>query len=265
MSKILGLDLGSNSIGWALVDDKKKRIIDTGVRVFQEGVNRITGGSEESKNKVRRDARGARRRNARYKMRRDTLCNALGHLDMFPKDGHEIEAFFEIDPYVAREKGISEKISLLELGRAFYHINQRRGFSSNRKTASKEDSTIFKGTDDKAGINEVKQKLTEDNFKTVGEYLANLNPHEERRRNRYTLRSWYKEEFEKLWENQKQFYPELLTDKEKEYIQNVIFFQRPLRSQKRLVGYCTFEPKKRCTPKSSPVFQYFRILEQLNN
>jgi len=49
MSKVLGLDLGSSSIGWALIDDKNKQIIDSGVRVFEEGVNRGTSGKEDSK------------------------------------------------------------------------------------------------------------------------------------------------------------------------------------------------------------------------
>ena len=53
MSKILGLDLGTNSIGWAIIDDGAKKIIDCGVRIFPEGVNRDTKGAEVSKNETR--------------------------------------------------------------------------------------------------------------------------------------------------------------------------------------------------------------------
>jgi len=261
MPKILGLDLGTNSIGWALIDDRQNKIIDSGVRIFQEGINRNTTGSEVSKNKDRRDARGARRMNARYKMRRDMLIEALQELNMFPQDG--ADHFFQIDPYQTRAKGLDEKLSLFELGRALFHLNQRRGFKSNRKTTSKEDGTIFKGSDDKIGIDEARKELKE-HFRTLGEYLASLDPHSRRRRNRYTLRVWYEEEFNKLWEQQKQYYPDILTDENKENLFSIIFFQRPLKSQKHLVGMCTFEKKKRCSPKSSPVFQYFRILEQIN-
>ena len=38
MATILGLDLGTNSIGWAVVDTSEKKIVDTGIRIFPEGV-----------------------------------------------------------------------------------------------------------------------------------------------------------------------------------------------------------------------------------
>jgi len=263
MPQVLGIDLGPNSIGWALINEEKNQIIDTGVRIFQEGVNPPQG-KEESKNKARRDARGARRRNFRYKMRRNTLIKALKKLGMFPDDPYAVQDYFKMDPYLLRKRGLDEKLTLVELGRALYHLDQRRGFLSNRKAGGNEDSAIFKGDQVKAGINEVKIILEENKYRTFGEYLASLDPHDKRRRNRYTLRLWYKEEFEKLWTKQQEFYPEQLNDQEKAFIYKLIFMQRPLRSQKHLVGFCTFEKDKRCAPKSSPVFQYFRVLEQVN-
>ena len=262
MSRVLGLDLGSNSIGWALVDNDKKEIIDSGVRIFQEGIDRAKG-PEVSRNKDRRDARGARRRNKRYRLRRDKLKNSLKNIGMFPQDVADEPAFFKLNPYELRKKGLDEKLTLLEFGRALFHLNQRRGFQSNRKTASSEDGKIFTGDDTKTGIDDGKEALQKQ-YRTIGEYLADLNPLEKRQRNRYTLRAWYKTEFELLWQKQRTYYPDLLTEKEKRHIFNVIFFQRELKSAKHLVGYCTFEKKKRCSPKSSPVFQYYRILEQIN-
>jgi CRISPR-associated endonuclease Csn1 len=50
MAKILGLDLGTNSIGWAVVEKENGEdfeLIDKGVRIFQEGVN-IEKGIESS-------------------------------------------------------------------------------------------------------------------------------------------------------------------------------------------------------------------------
>ena len=53
MAKILGLDLGTNSIGWAFVDDSKKEILGIGSRVFPAGVNELGQGEKElSKNAV---------------------------------------------------------------------------------------------------------------------------------------------------------------------------------------------------------------------
>ncbi|HOX87684.1 MAG TPA: type II CRISPR RNA-guided endonuclease Cas9 [bacterium] len=264
MSKILGLDLGSNSIGWALIDDMKQSVVASGVRIFQEGVNRNTSGSEVSKNVVRRMARNIRRQNFRFRMRRDTLRHALQKLEMFPRHPEEENSFFKIDPYEIRKNGLSQKLTLFEIGRVLYHLNQHRGFLSNRKTASNEDGKLFQGGDNTLGIDYSREKLQTGAYQTLGEYLASINPHEERRRNRYTLRKWYLEEFEKLWQTQERYYPEKMNAREREFVKDVIFFQRRLRSQKGLVGYCTFEPKKRCSPKSSPVFQYFRILEQVN-
>lgn len=63
----LGLDIGSRSIGWAVVDSgEKPKIIDMGVRVFPEGVDRDTKGLEKSKNATRREARGKANTPATY-------------------------------------------------------------------------------------------------------------------------------------------------------------------------------------------------------
>ena len=53
MAYTLGLDIGSNSIGWALLDKGNKKLTDIGVRVFPEGVDRDTKGLEKSKNATR--------------------------------------------------------------------------------------------------------------------------------------------------------------------------------------------------------------------
>ncbi|MGD9489604.1 MAG: type II CRISPR RNA-guided endonuclease Cas9 [Calditrichaceae bacterium] len=265
MANILGLDLGANSIGWALINDTDSRIIATGVRVFPEGVERSGNKSEESRNAKRRQARLIRRNLARKRSRRDFLIKKLKTYKMFPNDNSELEKFFKMDPYEIREKAIIQKISLLELGRALYHINLRRGFLSNRKMNNDENNKIYKGSEGKIGITETQRAIIDHNALTLGQYLAGLNPHEERRRNRYTLRDMYNNEFNQIWEKQTEFYNDFLTDEMKTVLENAIFFQRKMRSQKHLIGTCTFERSKKTTPKSSPFFQYFRILEQVNN
>ncbi len=70
--KILGLDLGSNSIGWALMneaDDEVNQIIDLGSRIFNKAVEEKV---PTPKNQKRRDMRLGRRvlqRRARRKLR----------------------------------------------------------------------------------------------------------------------------------------------------------------------------------------------------
>ena len=56
----LGLDLGTNSIGWALLNEDQEKIVAAGVRVFPEGVDRDQQGGEKSKSQTRRVARGTR-------------------------------------------------------------------------------------------------------------------------------------------------------------------------------------------------------------
>src|SRR5680860_757981 len=87
MSKILGLDLGTNSIGWALIeqkDESKGQIIDIGSRIFPMGVNMEKGTNEVSKNATRREKRQGRRQNFRRKMRKEKLAELLIEQNMFP-------------------------------------------------------------------------------------------------------------------------------------------------------------------------------------
>ena len=117
-SYTLGLDIGSRSIGWALLDGRKKAsIVDIGVRVFPEGVDRDTKGAEKSKNVTRREARGARRNRGRYKQRRNLLVKTLKSAGLLPEDKKESEELLKKEPYQFRAKGLDEKLSLFEFGR----------------------------------------------------------------------------------------------------------------------------------------------------
>lgn len=262
MSRILGLDLGPNSIGWALLDQEDETIIGTGVRIFQEGLNR-PGGKEESKNATRRGARQARRMTARRNARRNKLIYVLTELGLLPEDDIERQSLFCEDPYLLRAKGLDRKLTLHELGRALYHINLRRGFKSNRKKDQpSETGALYEGSETKTGIDSTREEMKSGGFRTLGEYLNSLDSSHKRRRNRYTLRRWYIDEFNKLWDKQRRYYPEVLTEDAKQEVYDTIFHQRPLKSQKKNVRSCTFEGNKRAAAKSSPIYQSFRIHEQ---
>ena len=268
MSKILGLDLGTNSIGWALVDPEKSNILDMGVRVFEQAVNDLNTGKEESKNAQRRMARQTRRQLDRKKKRKELLFKNLLTLGFI--NNHDKHDFFRIDPYQSRRDALYGKLEIEKIGRAFYHICKRRGFKSSRKDKidEKEKGAIYDGdkSGEKPGISELKRELTELGFKTIGEYFCSLDPHEKRIRNRYTERKMYEEEFDLIWNTQKQFYPDILTDEHYHALKNeIIFYQRPLKSQKDTIGKCMLEPKKKRIAKSHPLFQEFRMLQQVNN
>ncbi|MFQ5444161.1 MAG: type II CRISPR RNA-guided endonuclease Cas9, partial [Nitrospinales bacterium] len=259
MSYILGLDLGTNSIGWACIDEKNQKVHGKGSRIFPEGVDRDTKGKEVSKNTQRRNARQLRRRLARRVQRKENLYEVLISLEMAPQTPSEKGLFFQNDPYKLRKKGLDDKLTKLEFGRVLYHLNQRRGFKSSRKAEKeKEDGIVAQKT------TELQKEIEQNNCRTLGEFFSRLNSGEQRIRDRYTLRKMYEEEFDLLWKAQKIYHPEL-TDELKNQIRNqIIFYQRPLKSQAKLIGFCSLETNKRRSAKERLVAQKFRILETIN-
>jgi CRISPR-associated endonuclease Csn1 len=90
----LGLDLGPNSIGWALVDESAQQVIAAGVRVFLEGVER-SGKKEQSKNKSRRDARSQRRQLARRSKRRRQIRESFLAIGFLPTEANQTKKLSE--------------------------------------------------------------------------------------------------------------------------------------------------------------------------
>ncbi|NLE29082.1 MAG: type II CRISPR RNA-guided endonuclease Cas9, partial [Phycisphaerae bacterium] len=259
----LGLDLGPTSIGWALIGYEnyiENRLIDVGVRVFPEGVDRDTRGLEKSKNEGRRIARGTRRQKERRRRRKLRLVRLLKEVNLWPAEPEEVKKLFQTDPYTLRVRGLDEKLELFELGRVLYHLNQRRGFKSNRKSGkSKDDGKVMQG------ITELERKMNEVQARTLGEFLFKIKACE-RIRNHYTRRDMYQTEFEKIWDKQKEYYPNILTDQFKRQLADeVIFFQRPLKPQDDLIGKCELEPDQPRCPKADWYAQRFRIVQDVNN
>lgn len=258
----LGLDIGSNSIGWALLNtDGNPSIVDAGVRVFQEGVNRDTKGAEVSKNETRRMARGARRNRFRRNYRKDKLLRLMKRNGLMPNDQTLNGDIFLLDPYQLRAKGLDEKLSLHEFGRALYHLNQRRGFLSNRKSGkAKDDGVVIKS----AG--ELQQRMDAQGARTLGEYFSRIDTTQERIRDNYTFRGMYQKEFDLLWKKQSSFYPEILTPELRQAIADeTIFYQRPLKPQSDKIRLCSLEPEQRGCPRGDWHARRFRILQDVNN
>ncbi|WP_165930068.1 type II CRISPR RNA-guided endonuclease Cas9 [Flavobacterium sandaracinum] len=171
MAKILGLDLGTNSIGWAIVDKDGNdfSLVDKGVRIFSEGVSiEAKTNSESSKAAKRTEFRSARKLKYRRKIRKIELLKVLSDNDLCPKlsndeladwrykkiypqndefrfwlstdnqDDEENRKLQNKNPYKFRFRAAKEELDFSKkedryiLGRAFYHIAQRRGFLSNR-------------------------------------------------------------------------------------------------------------------------------------
>ena len=130
----LGLDIGTNSIGWWLYKTEKNvitEVLDGGVRIFSDGRDPK---SKESSAVERRIACGQRCRRDRYLRRKAALMKRMAEEGLMPVDPAEAKKLELLDPYALRAKGLTEKLPLVHLGRALFHLNQRRGFKSNRKT-----------------------------------------------------------------------------------------------------------------------------------
>ena len=269
----LGLDLGSSSIGWCMVrldfDQKPIAVVRMGVRIFPDGRNPKDGTSLAV---TRRTARQMRRRRDRLLKRKQRLLDALVRFGFFPADDQERKALTVLDPYVLRKKGLHHPLSAPEFARAVFHINQRRGFRSNRRTDAKDNESGAL----KSAIKQLREKLDEENCETLGEWLANR--HEQKLSVRARLRGNTKKdraydfcadramvehEFETLWHRQSRFHPEIFTVTAHAEIKDILLHQRRLRPVDP--GRCTLLPDEKRAPFALPSVQRFRIYQELNH
>ncbi|MEN6458245.1 MAG: type II CRISPR RNA-guided endonuclease Cas9 [Thermoguttaceae bacterium] len=289
---ILGLDLGVQSVGWALLDiddnDRPCGIRRTGVRCFDSGVGsetEIASGKDESQNIQRRQARLQRRQLWRRGRRLKKVFLLLQKAGLLPPDEartpdqrHELLKKLDLElakqyvpehdrvaghllPYRLRCLALDQPLPPFAFGRALFHLAQRRGFLSNRKSSAKEDK---ESGDVKAGISDLRRKMEEAGARTLGEYFAGLDPEEQRIRKRWTARDMYVDEFDKIWDAQASSHVNLGAPWKKR-IGDAIFHQRPLKSQKHLVGMCELEPDCRRAPWASLEAQRFRYLQKVND
>lgn len=287
----LGIDAGCASIGWAIVelDDKgvPKCPHSAGVRRFEAGVEGdISRGRDESKSQQRREARGPRRNTWRRQWRLQKVFTALQQAGLLPETksaGHDardqmlaaldqqligdIELITDrisahVVPYELRKRALDEPLPAFALGRALYHLAQRRGFLSNLKTGRGDDQEEQGKV--KAGISELADNIDRAEARTLGEYFAGLDPEEQRIRQRWTSRQMYRDEFDQICNAQSAHHPQLAPGLREE-LEHAIFYQRPLKSQRGLIGKCDLEPQRRRAQTASLPFQHFRILQRVND
>lgn len=288
MTKILGIDTGTNSLGWAIVEKQADDyyLLDKGVNIFQEGV-KIEKDLDASKAAQRTAHRAARVRNYRIKLRKIRLLRILSDAHLCPplsktalsawrlKNEYPKNELFmqwqgtddvsEKTPYAYRHKCIHESLDLSDitdrhiLGRAFYHMIQRRGFLSNRKDQSGDETGNVKES-----ISNLTQEMHDAGYEYLGDYFYALYNKGEKIRNHYTARNeHYLAEFKAICN--KQELDRYLGNEGVYQIEKAIFDQRPLKSQKGQVGKCLFEKNKTKCPSSHPMYEEFRMLSFINN
>jgi CRISPR-associated endonuclease Csn1 len=284
-------DIGTNSIGYAVWQtgqdlanvfgqDAPIKLLMSGSRIFKDGRNPKDG---ESLAVMRRVPKQARVRRDRFIKRRDALMDALIEQGMMPSDATERKALAGLDPYMLRAKGVDSILTLHEFGRALFHMNQRRGFQSNRKAdrKGKGDKSNESGKIASASL-KLEAELQAAGAKTYGQWLWNRhkapNGTDERQPVRirmegqgakalydfYPTRAMLKHEFDVLWAKQSENYPDDLTDKLRDHLRDyVMFHQRPLKPAK--VGFCTLAAGELRIPKALPSVEARAIYQTLND
>jgi CRISPR-associated endonuclease Csn1 len=213
MKRVLGLDLGTTSIGWALVEEaenetEKSSIIKLGVRVNPLSVDEKTDfekGRPLSTNAERTLKRGARRNLQRYKLRRENLIEALTANKIIAKNIPltEIGKNTTHQTLALRARSANEKIELDELAKVLLTINKKRGYKSSRKASNDEEGVAIDGMS-------IAKELYERGI-TPGQYVLELLNDEKKYLPDF-YRSDLKEEFDRIWNEQRNFYHEVLSN-----------------------------------------------------
>ena len=289
MKRILGIDTGTNSLGWAVVDKNETgeySLVRKGSLIFQEGV-KIEKGIESSKASERTGHKSSRKHYFRRRLRKIEVLKVLVKYGWCPPLSAEAlhlwhvkkqypldDAFlawqrtdekFGRNPYYFRHVCLHEKLDFDEesdryvLGRAMYHLAQRRGFLSNRLDQSddKESGKV------KESISELSDEMKKAGCEFLGDYFYKLYSERGvtvRIRNRYTDREeHYKKEFYEICKVQG------LDEQQVRDLERALYFQRPLKSQRQGVGRCTMEPSRPRCADSHPAYERFRMLSFINN
>ena len=219
MKKILGLDLGTNSIGWAVVNEaettnEKSSIVKLGVRVNPLTVDELMNfekGKTITTNADRTLKRSMRRNLQRYKLRRESLLKLLkshGLINdntILSEDGKETT----FETCRLRSKAASSEISLEEFARVLLMINKKRGYKSSRKAKSTEEGHLIDGMD-------IAKRLYKENL-TPGQLSLQLLESGKKHLPDF-YRSDLQAEFDKIWNFQKSFYSDLMTSDLKDEI-----------------------------------------------
>lgn len=285
MANKLGIYLSTNTVNWVLTEVNTNNLIDMGVHVFPRGCENYGAGIHEvSKKFNRRLIRTRRVRLARIRIRKFTLLKALISLKMCPLSTadlyqwkkhkqfphKQLKDWLSLNPYTLRARGLHEKISLEEFGRILYQIARHHGYRFNERKINASSGKLFFGnpTHRNIGYEQTLQSIKDD---TLGEYLNSLLPAEgqsykhqkEKIRNRICGTDMYVDEIHRLWEVQSTFY-HVLNDQHRDLLigspdtdkpGGILFFQRPLKSQKNKVGNCIYEPKKTRCCVSALIYQ----------
>ena len=279
MKRILGLDLGTTSIGWAIVDEaenknEKSKIIKTGVRVVPlstDEKNDFKKGNSITINADRTLKRGARRNKIRYQLRRKDLIKTLIQAGIINNQTilTETDKNSTHETYHIRAKAVTERIEKDELARVLLMINKKRGYKSSRKANNQEEGELIDGM-------EIAKKLYQQG-KTPGQFSFELLKQQKKVLPDY-YRSDLQAEFNKIWKHQKRYYSEILTQNHLDnlfqlnkndtarYFKNQLNIERvQLKGKREDKKYQTYALRSKAVDSQIQLAEIAHILTELNN
>ena len=297
----IGFDIGITSIGWAVVDtgesDNEFNIVDCGVRIFEKAENPKDGSSLAL---PRREARSARRRLARRKVRLNAvkrlLCKEfdIKFSDFLPQNENLPKIFATdkntISPWQLRKQALERKLDKFELARVILHIAKHRGYDDLRYPIIIKEKAENKENDeeksDKEKENEKAKASIKKNLQEISDYktgvLMLLKRQEEAQktiekgkiapfRNKvgtYTNslpQSVNKAELNLILQKQEEFGYKFSSDFKQNLMEEIVFKSRSLQDFEHLVGFCTFIKEAKRAPKFTPLAQEFIALSKIIN
>lgn len=266
--RILGLDGGIASIGWALIEEDEKKIIACGSRCFDAPE---TDKERTPTNQIRRQKRGMRRVIRRRRQRMAQLRRLLAKHGLIPdanRDALRLDTLgLAANPWRLRAEALDRTLSGAELAAVLGHIAAHRGFRSNSKrdrgaNAADESSRML------SAIDGVRNRLGA--YRSVGEMFARDPEFAGRKRNRdgnfdrSVLRDDLAGEVRELFAAQRRLGNDTASPELEDGFTEIAFFQRPLQDSDALVGMCSFVEGERRTARHAPSFELFRLLSRLN-
>lgn len=264
--RVLGLDGGIASIGWAMLElgEGHGDILGAGTWMFDTPE---TDKERRPTSEIRREKRGLRRVIRRRRQRMGLIRALFSHHGLLPGSGRDALKQPGLDPWELRVAGLDRRLSPLELAVALGHIARHRGFKSTAKQAP---------TSNAAEEGRMKQAMAGTlerlaRWRSVAEMLVEDEEFSGRRHNREgdysrsVRRDDLDAETRLLFSRQRALGNDKATEELLETFRSLAFSQRALQDSEDKVGFCPFEPDHRRAAKHCYSFELFRFLSRLAN
>lgn len=281
MSYGIGLDCGIASVGYSVLqlneNDEPMKIIRLGSRVFDKAEVPKTGASLAA---PRRQKRGLRRRLRRHTHRNERIKQLIVNEKILSEE--KLDTLFDgklEDIYAIRKNALDMKLTNEQFARVLIHIAQRRGFKSNRKNDAKdkEAGKLLNAVSENTALMQAK------GYRTVGEMFCCDEKFSESKRNKAenykgtVSRDMVLCEIVLIFEAQRKYGNEFATKEIEESYTAIVASQRSFEDGpggdskyggnqiEKMIGSCTLIPEEKRAPKASYSFQYFNLLQNVNN